>query len=114
MAKYICVGMRFMKVRSKNDNYYFLGECNDRLRRVHIPTLGKSFSYEEVVFGEELSSEHLSGSFLLERKVKTELDDFGYVSSYIKGNLSGGDIKRIEKEYNREKKPSKEDRRFTR
>ena len=114
MAKYNSSSMKFMKVVSRNDNYCYLGECNESRGRVYIPTLDKSFSYSEVCFVENLSSGHVYGIFGLSRKVKLDTDDFGYDASYIRGNLTGFDIKRIEKEYNRIRKPSKFDGRFDR
>lgn len=114
MAKYGACHMKFMKVRGKDDNYYYLGECNDSRRRVYIPTLDKSFSYDEVTMGDKLSASHVYGIFGLSRKVKLDSDDFGYDASYIKGDLSGLDIRRIEKEYNRNRRPSNFDNRFDR
>ena len=114
MAKYNATTMRFMKIRSKNDDYYYLGECSDERRKVYVPTLDKSFSYDEVVIGDKLSSDHVYGIFGLSRKVKLETDDFGYDASYIKGDLTGFDVKRIEKEYNCTRKPSKFEGRFDR
>ena len=114
MAKYSSTSMKFMKVISKNDDYCYLGECSDEKGRVFIPTLNKSFSYSEVCFIENLSSNHVYGIFGLSRKVKLDTDDFGYDASYIKGDFSGFDIKRIEKEYNRTRRPSNFDNRFNR
>ena len=114
MAKYGACHMKFMKVRSMNDNYCYLGECNESRGRVYIPTLDRAFSYSEVTFVEDLSSNHVYGIFGLSRKVKLDTDDFGYDASYIRGDLTGFDIKRIEKEYNRIRKPSKFEGRFDR
>lgn len=114
MSKYLIRDLTFMKINKKNDNYYYLGMSNSDIGRVYIPTLNKSFPYNEVTFGESLTSEYVENIRSFSKKVKYELDDFGNVESWGISLLNESQIKKVEKYRNGPKQGPTVDPRFLR
>lgn len=97
MKKYMIRDLKFMTVKEKNNNYYYLGIYNSDVSRVYIPTLDNSYSYSEISFGTDLTSEYVETVPGFGKKVKYEADDFGYVESCGLSSLSEGEIKKVER-----------------
>lgn len=114
MSKYLVRDLCFMKVNKKNDNYYYLGMCNSDVRRVYIPTLNKNFSYDEVSFGSDLTSDYVCSIPSFNKRQKYELDDFGYLEASGIAIVNESDIKKIEKYRNGPAPTPYVDPRFTR
>ena len=112
MAKYLVRDLSFMKITSRNDNYYYLGMSNSDVRRVYIPTLKCSFSYDDVSFGSDLTSEYVESVPGFSKRIKYELDDFGYIESSGIALVNESDIKKIEKYRNGPKQEPVVDSRF--
>ena len=102
-------------MRIKGENYCYLGQYNDEYGRVYIPTLNKSYARDEVIFCGQLTDEYVAGVKGPNKKLRYETDDFGYLELYSRKELSGGDIKKIEKEKNAVKRePSKKNSKWFR
>ena len=95
--KYFIRDLKFMKVKEKKDNYYYLGIYNSDVSRVYIPTLNDSFAYSEITFGVDLTSEYVESVPGFSKKVKYELDDFGNMESGGLSILTESEIKKVEK-----------------
>lgn len=98
MPRHPLYWLRFMKVRARGDNYYFLGRYDSNAERVFIPTLNTSFSYSEVDFGSDLTHELVKDS-PVSNVISEEWDgeEFILVSRHP---LSKREIKKIEEYYN--------------
>jgi len=101
MEKFLIRDLKFMKVKERNDNYYYLGMYNSDVSRVYIPTLKDSFAYSEVTFSTDLTSEYVESVPGFSKKVKYELDDFGNMESWGLAVLTAAEIKKIENFCNR-------------
>ena len=111
MAKYNVFSLKFMTIRGEG-NYYFLGMCNEEVKRVYIPTLNKSFSYNEVAFGCDLTSEYVAETPASGAVTKEWDGEEFYYSS--KHPLNTRQINAIEKHYNSTDRSPKVDPKFRR
>lgn len=111
--KYLISSLMFMKVKSKNDNYYYLGMTDYSVGRVYIPTLNKSFPLSDITFGECLTCEFVHSKTKVAKKIYFSEEEYD-VFYQQRSDLNNSDIRIIEKCYNNEKKPSKPDPRFFR
>ena len=112
MARYPILSLKFMKVKEKNDNYYYLGISDYNVRRVYIPTLDKSYSFDEISFGEDLTYEYVMKTRANKAVNETwDGDDYYYSQKRL---LNEKLIRLIEKYRNPPQIPYKTDPRFYR
>ena len=112
MARYQILSLKFMKIKGNDDNYYYLGISDYNVRRVFIPTLNKSYAFEEVSFDDDLTYEYVlqTGAHRAVNETWTG-DEYNYSQRHL---LNEGMIRQIEKYRNPPKKPYKTDPRFYR
>jgi len=112
MARYPILSLKFMKIRENNDNYYYLGISDYNVRRVFIPTLDKSYSFDEISFDEDLTYQYVMKT-RAHRAVNEEWDgdEFYYSQRHL---LNESMIRKIEKYRNPPQKPYKTDPKFFR
>lgn len=112
MPRYPIESLMFMKVKSRCDNFYYLGMLDHRIRRVFIPTLDKSFSFDEVSLDDALTLKYVTMT-KASRAVKETWD--GDMYNYSQDHpLSLSEIGKIEEYRNPPQKPYKTDPRFYR